>query len=53
MVASYLTQISHKNDSTQEDDRLCGHNQNLESLKDQLGSVEEVNHGRYLLDLLK
>ena len=36
-----------------EDDCLCGHNQNLESLMDYLGSLEEVNHGCYLLDLLK
>ena len=32
---------------------LCGHDVNLRSLKDYLGSVEEVNHGCYLLDLLK
>ena len=36
-----------------EDDCLCGHDPNLESLKDYLGSLEEINHGHYLLDLLK
>ena len=35
-----------------EDDCLCRHDQNLRSLKDYLGSLEEVNHGRYLLHLL-
>ena len=32
---------------------ICRHDLNLGSLKDYLGSLEEVNHGRYLLDLLK
>ena len=36
-----------------EDDCLCGHDPNLGSLKDYLGSHEEVNHGCYLIDLLK
>ena len=51
MVTSYLTQMSLKNDSNQ--GRLCGHDPNLGIHKDYLGSLEEVNHGRYLLDLLK
>ena len=33
--------------------RFCGHDLNLDSLKDYLDILEEVNHGRYLLDLLK
>ena len=36
-----------------EDDFLCGRDPNLESLKDYLGSLEKVTHGRYRLDLLK
>ena len=51
MVTSYLTQMSLKNDSNQ--GRLCGHDPNIESRKDYLGSLEEVNHGLYILDLLK
>ena len=53
MVTSYFTQISLKNDSSQGRYWLYGHDLNLGSLKDYLGSLEEVNHGRYLLDLLK
>ena len=36
-----------------EDFLICRHNANLGSLKDYLGSIEEVNRGRYLLNLLK
>ena len=53
MVTSYLIQMSLKNDSSQGKCWLCVHDLNLGSLKDYLGSLEEVNHGRYLLDLLK
>ena len=53
MVTSYLTQISLKNDSSQGRCLLCRHNPKLGTLKDYLDNLEEVNHGRYLLDLLK
>ena len=36
-----------------EDDCLCGHDPNLGILRDYLGNLNEVNHGLYLLDLLK
>ena len=53
MVTLYLTQMSLKNESSREVDRLCRHDPNLGSLKDYLGNLEEVNHGHYLLDLLE
>lgn len=52
MVTSYLTKISLKNDSSQ-GGYYVDMIQALGSLKDYLGNLEEVNHGRYLLDLLK
>ena len=36
-----------------EDYCLCGHDQIIGILKDYLDNLEEVNHGRYLLDLHK
>ena len=36
-----------------EEDLLCRHDPNLAILKDYIGNLEEVNHGRYLLDLLE
>lgn len=35
-----------------EDNCLCGYDPKISSLKDYLGSLEEVNHGNYLFDLL-
>ena len=53
MVTSYLTKISLKNDYRKETCWLSRHDLKLGSLKDYLGSLEEVNHESYLLDLLK
>ena len=32
---------------------LCGHDPDLGILNNYIGNLEEVNHGHYLLDLLK
>ena len=53
MVTSYLTKISLKNDYRKEICWWSRHDLKLGSLKDYLGSLEEVNHESYLLDLLK
>ena len=53
MVTSYVTKMILKNDSNQGGCLLCLHDTNIGSHKDYLGSLQEVNHGRYVLDLLK
>ena len=53
-VTSYLTQISLKNDSIW--GKLLHYVDMIYasgSLKDYLGNLEEINHGRYLFYLLK
>ena len=45
--------MSLKIDSTYGRCSLCGHDTNLGSIKEYLGSLEEVNYRRYLRDLLK
>ena len=56
MVTLKLTQISLKNVSSQgsrEDVNYVDMNKALGILKDYLGNLEYVNHGCYLLNLLK
>ena len=53
MITLYITLMSLKNDSNQGRCRLSGHDPDLGSNKEYLGSLEEVNLGCYLLDILK